>query len=218
MSPSVTFWPSARHDVALGLAVRESVDRAFNEFPVRLAHDEARLEAILHQLGAADMVAVGVADDDVFDVGRIEAELLQAADDRFLRIVVVERVDQDDAFARGQRPGRVDLGADEIEIVEHLGRVGVPGGARRRRRRRDIRAGRGLRQRRIAGERAGEVELGRGLGAGQERIDRVGGLLRRGGADAQSGCNENGCEETHVSPFDFGWRDPRRCHQAWRWA
>ena len=57
-------------------------------------------------------------------LARIEAELRQAADDRVLRRVFVERIDQDDALAGGQRPRRMDLGADEIEIVEHLGRIG----------------------------------------------------------------------------------------------
>ena len=70
---------------------------------------------------------MGVADDDVFHLARIEAELLQAADDGLLRRIVVQRVDQDDAVAGGQRPGRMNLGADEIEVVEHLGGIGVPG-------------------------------------------------------------------------------------------
>jgi hypothetical protein len=76
------------------------------------------------------MIAVRVRDDDVFDGCRIEAELFQAADDGVFGGVFVERVDQDDAVARGQRPGGMNLGADEIEIVEDFRGLGDPGVAR----------------------------------------------------------------------------------------
>ncbi len=156
--------PVGRDDVARGLALRIGVLHLVEPVPIRAAQHDARLEAVLHHARAADVVAVAVADDDGLHVGRIEPELLQAADDRLLRIVVVERVDQDDAFARGQRPGRMDARADEVEIVEHLAGLGVPLRARRRRRRRDVAAGRGLRRDAEADERAGEIESGRCLG------------------------------------------------------
>ena len=44
----------------------------------------------------------------------------------------IDRVDEDDPLARRQRPGRVNLAADEVEIVEDLGGLRVPGVARRR--------------------------------------------------------------------------------------
>src|SRR5437588_27892 len=47
-------------DVALGLAVREPVDGFFDLLPVAGAYNDARPEAILHQLGAADLAGMGV--------------------------------------------------------------------------------------------------------------------------------------------------------------
>ena len=91
--------PVGRRDIALGLAVREAIDRLLYVLPVRPTHDDAGPEAVLHQLGAADMVAMRMTDDDEFDPRGIEAELLHALDDRLLRIVVEDRVDQDDPFA-----------------------------------------------------------------------------------------------------------------------
>src|SRR6267142_643935 len=88
-----------RHDIALGPAVRILVDGFLDRIPIGTAHDDAGAETLLHQLGAADMIAVGMGDDDVFHRRGIEPELLQAADDRLLGGVVVEGVDQDDAFA-----------------------------------------------------------------------------------------------------------------------
>ena len=68
-----------------------------------------------------------VADDHVLDLCRIEAELFQPAYNFFLRVVGLKRIDEDDSLAGSQRPGTVDLGADEIEIVENFGRFDVPG-------------------------------------------------------------------------------------------
>ena len=50
-----------------------------------------------------------------------EAEPFQPADDQFFRVIRVDRVDDDDALARGQRPRGVNLAADEVEVVEDLG-------------------------------------------------------------------------------------------------
>ena len=65
--------------------------------------------AVLHQFGSAHMIGMRVADDHVLDLRRIEAQLLQAADDLLLRVVREQRVDEDDSLAGGQRPGIVDL-------------------------------------------------------------------------------------------------------------
>ena len=154
--------------------------------PVGGAHHDARAEPVLHQLGAADVIAVSVRDDDVFDGSRIEAELAHAADDRLIGRVVVERVDQDDALARRQRPGRVELGADEIEIVEHFRRLGEPGRAGGRRGRRDVGAGRGLRRDADARQRPGEIEPSRRLGRRKVGLDAVRRRLCQRRAGAQS--------------------------------
>ena len=47
-------------DVALRLAVRELIDERSIRLPIGRAHDEARLEAVLDQFGAADVIAVAV--------------------------------------------------------------------------------------------------------------------------------------------------------------
>ena len=76
-----------------------------------------------------------MGNDDIFHAGGIEAELLQAADNDRLGLILIGRVDQDDSVAGGQRPGRTILGADEIHVVEDLGRLGVPARPVGRRRR-----------------------------------------------------------------------------------
>ena len=101
----------------------------------------------------------------------IEAELLQPADDQLLGVVGKDRIDEDDAVARRQRPGRVQLPADEIQVVEDLRGFGVPRVARRRAGGvGDVagqRVGRvlaaALRQQARAGEGAEEVEARRRL-------------------------------------------------------
>ena len=55
-----------------------------------------------------------------------ELEPLHAADDQLLRVVGKNRIEQDDALARRQRPGRVQFPADEVEVVEHLRRIRIP--------------------------------------------------------------------------------------------
>jgi hypothetical protein len=136
------------------------------------------MKPVLHQFGAADMVAMGMTNDDVFDVVGIEAELLQTSDDRFVGRVFVKRIDQDNALAGGERPGRMDLGADEIKIVEHLGRLGEPGLARRSRSRRHVAPRCCLRRNANARERAGEIEARRCFRGRQVGFDSV--ACRRG--------------------------------------
>ena len=53
------------------------------------------------------MIAVAVADDDVLDLRRIEAEFFEPADHFVLDRVIVKRVDDDDAFGPDDRPGAV---------------------------------------------------------------------------------------------------------------
>src|SRR2546425_25156 len=40
--------------------------------------------------------------------------------------LVVERLENDDSFAANKRPGTVDLGAEEVEVVRDLGGLGIP--------------------------------------------------------------------------------------------
>src|SRR5712671_2879453 len=177
-----------RRNVALGFAVWILVDGFLNRIPIGAAHDDSGAKTLLHQLGAADMVAVGMGDDDVFHRGRIEPEFPQGAHDRLLGGIVVERIDQDDALAARQRPGRMDFRADEIEIIEYLRGLGEPGGAVGRRRRTHVRARGRLRRNADTGERAGEIEPRRRLGRRQVGVDGVRLLCERA-RDAKPRCD-----------------------------
>ena len=160
--------PVGRDDIPLWrhrlVAVREFRDSV----PVGRAHDDTRAVFLLQDLRAADVIGVRVRNDDVFDLLRVETELLHPADDQLLGVVRKDRVDQDDAVARRQRPGRVDLAADKIEVVEDLRRLGVPRLALRRLRRIGDVIGNGvavvlasaLGQQARADERAEELEAG----------------------------------------------------------
>ena len=103
-SPSVIFMPS----VATMSRFGAMLVKRFGTFSTRSQsgprHHDARIVARLDHLGAADVVLMGMRDDQVLDVLRIEPELLHAADDELFGVVRIDRVDQDDAFARRQRP------------------------------------------------------------------------------------------------------------------
>src|SRR5262245_1618206 len=70
-----------------------------------------------------------MADQHVLDRARIEAEGGHALYHLRLDRIVEERIDDDDAFARRQRPRGVNSGADEIEVVEDFVWPRVPRGA-----------------------------------------------------------------------------------------
>ena len=113
------------HD-QVALRPRLTLVAAVEQIPVGRRHHHVRLGAVLKELRAAGMIEVAVADDDVLDVRRIESELLQPADHFVLDRVVEDRVDDDDAGGRHDRPRRVFGLPDEIEVVEHFGRLRVP--------------------------------------------------------------------------------------------
>src|SRR5665213_248333 len=123
------------------------------------------------------MISMAVADDGVFDRRGIEAERAQSADHFVFDRVVEDRVDEDDALGRRDRPDRVLGLPEEVEVVEHLHRLGVPVVARERRLRGGARSGsasgRGSRCQRPA--RA--IEKLRPVVA--RRLLRVGNVLRR---------------------------------------
>ncbi len=76
-----------------------------------------------------------MGDDHVFHLHRIKPELAQTTLDEGLRFPrIVERVDDDEARRRGDRPCRYAGNTDEIEIVEDLRGLGRGGGGCRLRR------------------------------------------------------------------------------------
>ena len=89
-------------------------------------HHHLRAVAFLQELRAAGVIQMGMADDDVLDVGRVEADRRQSVHDLVLDRVIEDRVDEDDAVRRRHRPGRVFGHAEEVQVVEDLHRVGVP--------------------------------------------------------------------------------------------
>ena len=141
--------------------------------PVGRAHDDARAVFLLQDLGAADVIGVGVRNQDVLDLLRVESQLLHPADDQLLGVVRKDRVDQDDAVSGRQRPRRVNLATHEIEVVEHLRGIGVPRIALGRFRGIGDEVGdvvalvlaAALRQQARADQRAEEIEAGSVLGA-----------------------------------------------------
>src|SRR5690606_10722631 len=96
-------------------------------------HDNRGAGNLLQLRRALVMVAMGMADDDILDVLGIEAELGEAVDDLRLGRIGEVGVDDDDALAGGQRPGRELARTEPVEIVEDLEGRRIPGGAIRRR-------------------------------------------------------------------------------------
>ena len=106
--------------------------RLVQQIPVGRRQHHPRLVSILQELRSPDVVAVCMADDHVFDVGRIQSELRQPSDDLILDRVVVEGVDDDDPRRCLQGPRRELRLSHPVQIVEDLRRLGVPRGSRRR--------------------------------------------------------------------------------------
>ena len=79
-----------------------------------------RVIPVLKQPHSLVVIAMAVGQDDVFDRGRIKRQLLEALDDLRLGGIVVKRTDENDTVTGLESPGRVNLRADPIEIVEHL--------------------------------------------------------------------------------------------------
>ena len=72
------------------------------------------------------MIAVGMTDNQVFDVVRIELQLNKPVDDFRFGCPRKVRVDNDEARTRAQCPGGMLPRAKPIEVVKHLVRGGVP--------------------------------------------------------------------------------------------
>jgi hypothetical protein len=142
----------------------------------------------LEQRRAFVMIAMGMGDDDIFDIGGVQSQLAEALDDLRLHGVIVQRINQDDATAGLQRPGGMDLGADPIEIVEHLGRLGIPGGAVRDGAR-DAAARQRIRHHANPRQGAGKIGAFGLPGGGQMRIHR-----RLGGGIQAAGGKEDRCQ------------------------
>ena len=72
------------------------------------------------------MIGMRVSDDGVFDRGRVETQLFQPAGNFFFDGIVKDRVDRDDAFRRRDGPHGILGLAEEVQVVEHLHRFGIP--------------------------------------------------------------------------------------------
>ena len=116
-------------DVALGHAARSRGGTRERRFPICRAHHDLCAIPALEQRGALIVITVRVADQHVLDLARIETERRQPLDNLRLDGVIEQRVDEDDAVGRRERPGGVNLRTDEVEVVKHLDRFGIPPGS-----------------------------------------------------------------------------------------
>src|SRR5205814_6077141 len=95
-----------------------AVSRSVNRLPPWPAVDEMRgPDRVLKELRTAIVVGVGVRNDDVLDLVDVQAKFLHPPGDLVRRGIVKERLEDDDSFAASERPGAVDLGAEEVEVV-----------------------------------------------------------------------------------------------------
>src|SRR5688572_15051801 len=72
------------------------------------------------------MIPVSMGDENVLDLIGIKPELAESADNQFFGVVRKDRVDQDDSISGRERPGGVQLPADEVQVVENTRRLGEP--------------------------------------------------------------------------------------------
>ena len=72
------------------------------------------------------MITVTMADDHVFDIGRIEPELFQSTDDLVLDRILPDRIDDNDPGRSCNGPRGNILLADEVQVVEYLSGFDVP--------------------------------------------------------------------------------------------
>src|SRR5688572_19977217 len=79
------------------------------------------------------VIRVRMTNDRVLDVGRIQPELLESANDFLFHGIVKDRVDQNDALRGRDGPDGILGLADEVEVIEYLERFCVPCGSIRRR-------------------------------------------------------------------------------------
>src|SRR5215813_6596827 len=117
--------PVVGDHVALRLAWQPCA--GLGELPVNLRKNDAGSELLLQVFGATDMVDVGVAYYRIFEPRRIEPKLAQATFHLVGDRIVPDRVDEDDPVRGVHRPSGIFLLADEVEIVEYLYRLDVPG-------------------------------------------------------------------------------------------
>src|SRR5262245_66220022 len=73
-----------------------------------------------------------MADDCVFDFGRVQAHLLHSGIDLIFNGVIEDRVEYNDAVRLRERPHGILGLAKPIEIVENFDRFGMPGRSVRR--------------------------------------------------------------------------------------
>ena len=95
--------------------------------PVGCAHQDSRLVRVLNVEAAACVVVVPVADDQIFDLGRVEPHLFQSTHQHVATLVgVVKRIEDDDAVARWNGP-RADVAETEVvQVLEHANRLEQP--------------------------------------------------------------------------------------------
>ena len=87
--------------------------------PVRIGHHHHRAKLLLHTLGAADVIVVGVGHNDIAQIMGIQTQFLHTVDYQ-LGQFTVEGIEENQTLVGFQHPGGNPPGADIIEVVEHL--------------------------------------------------------------------------------------------------
>ena len=106
------YWPCDRVDIAA-----RRVGFARRRLPIERARDDLRLERVLNIFQSAIVIAVGMRDYQVFDIGRIEVHFPEAVFDLGFRRVIEKRVNEDNGGGRSHRPRSMDLRAKVVETL-----------------------------------------------------------------------------------------------------
>src|SRR5579863_4787542 len=123
------FFAVGRLDVALRLG---AVGALIEDIPVGRRHDDFGAVVLLKKPRATVMVGMRMGDHGVFDIRRIETQLLHPAGNLLFDGVVEDRVQDNDALGGGDGPHGVFRLTEKVKVIEDLHRFGIPSGSIRR--------------------------------------------------------------------------------------
>ncbi len=103
-----------------------AVGSLIEHIPIRRRHDDSRAVMILKEFRATVVIGVSMRHDGVFDIGRVQTQLLHPAGDLFFDRIVKDGVEDDDALRRRDRPHSVFGLAEKVQVVKNLYGFGIP--------------------------------------------------------------------------------------------
>ncbi len=110
---------SLRHARRRSAAPARTATHLPDHLPVFVGRDDACARGFLNLRRTADVIEMPVAQNDVFDALRIDADLPDVPDD-MIDVGLLGRVEEDVAFRRRQQPDGDIARPDIVKIVEHL--------------------------------------------------------------------------------------------------